>query len=407
MNTTCRNEGVERPKRPVARRAALEGVIRMFGLALLAALLMSFSGCGKQESQPSGQADVIKIGEIVSLTGKEATYGVSSHNATVMAVDELNAAGGLFGRKVQLISEDDQSKAGEAATVAHKLISRDKVIAILGEVVSSRSLEAAPICQQYKIPMVSPASTNPKVTEVGDRIFRVCFTDMFQGAVIADFASRNLKVTKAAVLTDLKSDYSKGLAQCFKERFIKNGGQVIAEPNYSGGDKDFKAQLTAIKAASPDVVVIPGYYTDVGLIALQAEQLGIKVPMIGGDGWESPKLLELGGSALEGHFFSTHYSADKDSPMVRNFVKSYQERFKQVPDALAALGYDSALILFDAIKRAGSPDSAKIRDALAATQGFEAVTGRITMDAQRNPTKPAVILTIKGGQFKYVDSVTP
>ncbi len=407
MNMSCKKGTLECLVRAAVHHAASGCLIRMVAFASLAAMITVLSGCGKPESQPSGQADVIKIGEIVSLTGKEATYGVSSHNATLMAVDELNAAGGLLGRKVQLISDDDQSKAGEAATVAHKLISRDKVIAILGEVVSSRSLEAAPICQQFKIPMVSPASTNPKVTEVGDRIFRVCFTDLFQGAVIADFASKNLKVTKAAVLTDLKSDYSKGLAQCFKERFVKNGGQVIAEPNYSGGDKDFKAQLTAIKAAGPDVVVIPGYYTDVGLIALQAEQLGMKVPMLGGDGWESPKLLELGGAALEGHFFSTHYSPDKDSPMVKNFVKSYQERFKQVPDALAALGYDSALILFDAIKRAGSLESDKIRDALAATQGFEAVTGKISMDAQRNPTKPAVILTIKGGQFKYVDSVTP
>lgn len=364
------------------------------------------TGCQRSTNQ-AGAEDVIKIGEFASLTGKEATFGVSSHQGTVLAVDQVNAAGGLLGKKIQLVYEDDQSKAGEAATVVRKLISRDKVVALLGEVASSRSLEAAPIAQQSRIPMISPASTNPKVTEVGDYIFRVCFTDRFQGAVLANFVLNSLKATQVALLIDLKSDYSKGLASYFKESFIKQGGKVLAEPNYSGGDKDFNAQLTAIKGLNPQAILVPGYYTDVGLIALQARQLGLKVPMVGGDGWESPRLIEIGGEALEGHFFSTHYSPDDQSARVQEFVKQYRERFGQIPDALAALGYDSARLLLDALQRAGSTESVKLREALAQTKDFEAVTGRITIDHERNPTKPAIILTVRQGKFQYVETIQP
>lgn len=374
--------------------------------ALLAALSLFGTGCQRASNQP-GAENVIKVGEFASLTGKEATFGVSSHQGTLLAIDQVNAGGGVIGKQVQLAYEDDQSKAGEAATVVRKLISRDKVVALLGEVASSRSLEAAPIAQQAKIPMISPASTNPKVTEVGDYIFRVCFTDRFQGAVLANFMLNSLKATQVALLIDLKSDYSKGLAAYFKETFLKGGGKILAEPNYSGGDRDFNAQLTAIKGLNPQAILVPGYYTDVGLIALQARQLGLKVPLVGGDGWESPRLLEIGGEAMEGHYFSTHYSPDDKSPRVQEFVKQYRERFGQTPDALAALGYDSARLLLDAIQRAGSTDSAKLRDALAQTKDFEAVTGRITIDQERNPTKPAIILTIRQGQFQYVETIQP
>jgi branched-chain amino acid transport system substrate-binding protein len=351
--------------------------------------------------------DVIKVGEFASLTGKEATFGQMSHNGTQMAIDEINAAGGLLGKKLQLVCEDTQSKAGEPATVVKKLISRDRVIAILGEVASSRSLEAAPICQQSRIPMISPSSTNPKVTETGDYIFRVCFIDPFQGTVMANFATKTLKIKNVALLTDVKSDYSMGLAKFFKEQFAANGGKLVSERDYSGGDKDFKAQLTAIKAAKPEGLFIPGYYTDVGLMLRQAQQLGLNIPIFGGDGWESTKLMEIGGRAAEGTYFSTHFSPEDKTPTVQNFVKNFKAKHKEAPDAMAALGYDSAMILADAIKRAKSFEPSAVREALAATKSFHGVTGTTTLDEKRNATKPAVINTIKNGRVKYMETVNP
>jgi len=369
--------------------------------------LAGITGCNKPSNGGAAAGDVIKVGEFASLTGSEATFGQSSHQGTQMAVDDLNAAGGLLGKKIQLLTEDDQSQAGQPATVVRKLISRDGVVAILGEVASSKSLEAAPICQQNKIPMISPASTNPKVTEAGDYIFRVCFIDPFQGTVMANFARKTLKLKMAAVLTDVKSDYSLGLAKFFKEGFIADGGKIVTEQNYSGGDKDFNAQLTAIKAENPDGIFVPGYYTEVGLIALQARQLGITVPIFGGDGWESSSLVPIGGKALEGCYFSTHYSPEDTSPAVQAFVKRFRAQHQETPDAMAALGYDSAMILADAIKRAGSTDGAKVAAALAATKDFAGITGKITIDTNRNASKPAVILAIKDGQFNYVETIAP
>lgn len=352
--------------------------------------------------------DGIVIGEFASLTGKEATFGTSSHEGTQLAVETINAAGGVLGKPIHLITEDNQSKAGETSNVVNKLISKDGAVAVLGEVASSRSLEAAPICQQNGVPMISPASTNPKVTETGDHIFRVCFIDPFQGTVMANFVTNTLKAKKVAVFTDVKSDYSKGLAKFFKEGILKAGGQIVAELDFNGGDKDFKAQLTAIKSAGPEAVFIPGYYTDVAIIAIQAKQLGISVPLCGGDGWESQTLLDIGKDAVEGHYFSTHYASDAASPAVTAFVEAYKKRYNgKVPDAMAALGYDSAMFLADAIKRAGSTDSKAIRDALAATKEFEAVTGKIAINAQRDAVKSAVILQVKDGKFKYLETVAP
>jgi branched-chain amino acid transport system substrate-binding protein len=374
-------------------------------LAAAAAALL-FAGCN-QSAGPNPAGDTLKIGEFASLTGSEATFGQSSHRGTQLAIDELNAGGGVLGKKIQLLTEDNQSQAGQSATVVRKLISSDHVVAMLGEVASSRSLEAAPICQENKIPMISPSSTNPKVTETGDYIFRVCFIDPFQGTVMANFAHKTLKLENVAVLKDVKSDYSLGLAKFFKEGVLANGGKIIAEENYSGGDKDFNAQLTALKAANPDGIFVPGYYTEVGLIALQAKQLGITVPIFGGDGWESSSLVPIGGAALEGDYFSTHFSPQDTAPAVQSFVKSYQAKFNEMPDAMAALGYDSAMMLADAIKKTGSTDGAKIRDALAVEKDFAGVTGNITMDANRNASKPAVILEIKNGAFQYVETVAP
>jgi branched-chain amino acid transport system substrate-binding protein len=376
-----------------------------FLTAVVVSLLLT--GCNKPPGESAATRDFIKVGEFASMTGSEATFGQSSHNGTALAIDDLNAAGGVLGKKIQLLTEDDQSQAGQPATVVRKLISSDGVVAILGEVASSRSLEAAPICQENKIPMISPASTNPKVTEVGDYIFRVCFIDPFQGTVMANFARKTLKLQNVAVLTDVKSDYSLGLAKFFKEGFVTGGGKIVAEQNYSSGDKDFSAELTAIKAANPDGIFVPGYYTEVGLIALQARQLGLNIPLFGGDGWESSALVPIGGAALEGDYFSTHYSPQDTSPAVQNFVKEFQAKYDETPDAMAALGYDSAMILAAAIKNAGTTDGAKVRDALAAEKDFPGVTGKISIDANRNASKPAVILTINNGQFKYVETIAP
>jgi branched-chain amino acid transport system substrate-binding protein len=378
---------------------------QFFPAAMAAAIFLT--GCNKPSSAPGAGGDTIKVGEFASMTGSEATFGQSSHKGTALAIDDLNAAGGVLGKKLELLMEDDQSQAGQPATVVRKLISRDGVVAILGEVASSRSLEAAPICQENKIPMISPSSTNPKVTAVGDYIFRVCFIDPFQGTVMANFALNTLHLKNVAVLTDVKSDYSLGLAKFFKDGFVAGGGKIIAEQNYSGGDKDFNAELTAIKAANPDGIFVPGYYTEVGLIALQTKQLGINVPLFGGDGWESSALVPIGGAALEGDYYSTHYSPEDTSPAVQDFVKKFKAKYNETPDAMAALGYDSAMVLAAAIKTAGTTDGAKVRDALAATKDFQGVTGKTTIDANRNASKPAVILTIKNGQFKYVETVSP
>jgi branched-chain amino acid transport system substrate-binding protein len=307
---------------------------------------------------------------------------------------------------VKLITEDDQSKAGEPSIVVRKMISRDGIVALLGEVASSRSLEAAPIAQQNKIPMISPASTNPKVTEVGDYIFRVCFIDPFQGTVLAKFAlSKGWK--NVAILTDVKQDYSVGLSQYFKKYFTENGGTVVSEQSYSSGDKDFKAQLTSIAGSNPQAILVAGYYNEAGLIASQARELGLNVPLLGGDGWDSPSLVEVGGAAIEGNFFSNHFSAEDKSPVIQNFIAKFKAKYNEDPDAMAALGYDSAMILADAIKKAGTTNPLPLRDAIAATKNFPAVTGTITLDAQRNASKPAVILTIKDGKFRYVETVTP
>ncbi len=351
--------------------------------------------------------DTIRIGEFASLTGKEASFGQYSHNGTTLAIEEINAHGGVLGKKIELIYEDDQSKSGQAATVVRKLISRDNVVAILGEVASSRSLEAAPICQAEKVPMISPASTNPEVTEKGDYIFRACFTDAFQGKLLAEFATKTLKAKKVAVLKDVKSDYSVGLARNFISSFKTAGGEIISERDFSGGDKDFRAQLTTIRAANPEAVFVPAYYTDVGLIIRQARQLGIKVPMFGGDGWESANLAQIAGSGIEGAYFSTHFSPEAARHEVREFVKNFKAKYGFPPDAMAALGYDSALILADAIKRAGSTDRQKLRDAIATTKDFPAVTGIITLDPSRNASKSAVILQIKDGKFTYLETIHP
>jgi branched-chain amino acid transport system substrate-binding protein len=349
----------------------------------------------------------ILIGEYGPLTGAAATFGISTRNAIDLAVDAVNGGGGVLGKRVRVVVEDDQGRAQEAQRVVAKLISQDNVIAVLGGVASSNSLAAAPVAQQKRIPMISPSSTNAKVTQVGDYIFRVCFIDPFQGFAMAKFAARTLKGKNAAVLRDITSEYSIGLADAFSESFKKMGGSVLLDETYGRGDTDFIAQLTKIKSANPDVIFVPGYYTEAGLIAIQAKRMGLAAPMLGADGWDSPKLVAVGGDSLNGSYYSHHYSVDDPSPENQDLVAKYRERYRQDPDALAALAFDSANLLFDAIRRANSTDPSKIREALAQTKDFQGITGRITLDKDRNAVKPAAVLQVKDGKIVYVETVAP
>ena len=354
------------------------------------------------------QSEAIKIGEYASLTGKEAGFGQTSHHGVVLAVEELNAAGGVLGKKLELVVEDNQTKAGESATAVKKLISRDKVIALIGEVSSSRSLEAGPVAQQAKIPMIAPAATNPEVTKKGDYIFRVCFIDPFQGTVMAKFAQGDLKVKNVAIISSVSNAYSVGPAKFFRETFTAGGGTIPVEQKYSEGDKDFRAQLTAVKAAGVDAVFVPGYYTESALIVRQARDLGITVPFLGGDGWEDEQLLKIAGDALNGCYYSTHFSAENNDPAVATFVEKYKKRWNgEVPGAFSALGYDAIYVLIDAIKRAGTTDGPKLRDALAQTKGVPGASGITTLDADRNASKPATIIGIKGGKLQFHKTVAP
>lgn len=366
----------------------------------LLTLILSATACQKSEN-------VLLIGEYGSLTGGTATFGQSSHKGTQLALDEINAQGGLLGKKVKIITEDDQSRPEEAKTAVLKLIKQNGVISVLGEVASSRSLAAAPECQKAKIPMVSPASTNPKVTEVGDYIFRACFVDTFQGEAMAKFAFNTLHAKKVAVLKDIKNDYSVGLDEFFEKTFKDLGGEIVGVESYSEGDIEFRAQLTSLRSKTPDAVYVPGYYTEVGLIARQARELGITVPLLGGDGWDSAKTLEIGGKAVNDCYFTNHYASDDPSPTVQGFIAKFKKKYGETPDAMAVLGYDSAGILFDAIKRAGSGDPAKIRDALATTKDFPGVSGNITMDENRNAKKRIVVLKIENGAVTFSEAMNP
>lgn len=369
----------------------------------LSIFIFSFIGCGKDKKE-----NVIVIGQFASLTGSEATFGQSQDKGIRMAVEEINKAGGLLGKQIEVVTEDNQGKNNETVSVVNKLINVNKVIAVIGEVASSRSKAAAPICQGSKIPMITPASTNPEVTKLGDYIFRVCFTDSFQAVVNAKFAINSLKVRRVALLIDQKNAYSTGLADAFKTTFSSLGGEIIAEQKYSAGDKDFKAQLTDIKTNNPEAIFIPGYYTDVNLISIQARDVGITVPLFGGDGWESEKLVEgKAKESLEGCYFSTHVSTEDQSPLVQEFLHKFRTKYNEEPDCYAFLGYDAAMILFDAIRRANSTEGPKIRDALAQTKDFKSVTGNITINEQRNAIKPCIIIQIRDGKFKYKETIYP
>ncbi|MBP6217282.1 MAG: ABC transporter substrate-binding protein [Oligoflexales bacterium] len=379
----------------------------LIGMSMLSSCEKKKTGSNSNAASVQNEDSVIRVGEIGSMTGSEATFGVSVHKGVTLAFDEINAAGGVLGKKIELISIDDQGKPEEAATAMNKLITQDKVIAVIGEVASSRSLAMAPIAQNHKIPMISPSSTNPRVTQQGDYIFRVCFIDPFQGAVMAQFALDHLKIKSAAILRDVKNDYSVGLADYFTMTFAKGGGSIVVDQSYSAGDIDFKSQLTAIRSKNPQAIFVPGYYTEVGLIARQARELGMNIPFLGGDGWDSPKLREIGGNSLEGSFFSNHYSSESQEPAVQNFIKKFKSVYNEVPDSLAAMGYESALVLVDAIKRANGTDSQALRNAIADTKDFQGVTDKFSLDKDRNAIKSAVVLKIESGEFKFLTTVSP
>lgn len=362
--------------------------------------LLSLGACTKK-------SDEILVGEYGSMTGNNATFGLSTNKGIRMAIDEINEKGGVKGKKIKLISLDDQGKPEEAAAVVTRLITQEKVIAVIGEVASSLSRAAAPIAQQHKVPMISPSSTNPEVTKVGDYVFRVCFIDPFQGYVMAKFAIENLKIKKAAILRDVKNDYSVGLADVFAAEFKKMGGEIVADQSYQAGDPDFKAQLTQVRSKNPEALFVPGYYTEVGLIARQAQELGIKAPLLGGDGWDSSKLHEIGKKAINGSYYSNHYTTESTDPAVQNFIKKFQAKFNEVPDGLAALGYDAALILAQAMERSKDLNSTNIRDEIAKTKDFPGVTGKISLNEERNAVKSAVVVQVEDEKRKFITTVNP
>ena len=324
-----------------------------------------------------------------------------------MAIDEINAKGGVLGQPIELIVDDNGSKAGETARIARKFLSQDRVVAILGDLTSSATMEAGPLAQEAHVPLLTPSATALTVTKVGDYVFRSCFTDPFTGRIMARFAVEHLHAKRGVVLTDVKQDYSIGVTAELKSYYTKNGGQVLQEFSFSSGDTDFRAQLSSLKSLQPDVIFLPAYYTEAALILREARQLGVKAPFVGGEGWDSPSLLAVAGKSAEGSFYTDHFSPEDPAPLVQAFVQSYRNKYGVVPDALSALWYDGAGLLADAIRRAGSTEPAKIRDALAATKNFAGITGNISVDDQRNASKPGVIVTIENGQLKMVERVEP
>jgi branched-chain amino acid transport system substrate-binding protein len=389
--------------------------LKMLGRSVVAAALVGLGLCAGGAAATANLASAasegpILIGHYGSLTGSEATFGQSTSNGIRLAIKEFNAAGGLNGRKVELKEYDTRGDAGEAKLAVERLVKQDKVSAVIGEVASRLSLAGGPVAQEAGVPMITPSSTNPKVTAIGDYVFRVCFIDPFQGFAGAKFAREDLKAETAAVLVDQAQAYAVGLAQEFAKNFEGKGGKIVTEQTYTSGAQDFTAQLTSIRSSKADVIYIPGYYTDVGNIALQARKLGITAPLLGGDGWDSSELANIAGDAIEGSYYTNHYAPDQPDARIKAFIEAYRTDFGgQTPDGLAALGYDAAKLLFDAMKRGKSIKGPDLRDAIAATKAFPGVTGEITINAQRDATKSAVVVEMAGDPPKptYVTTIKP
>ncbi|HLL04593.1 MAG TPA: ABC transporter substrate-binding protein [Myxococcaceae bacterium] len=386
---------------------------------LLAVLTLGVLACERKEQPaPAAQAAApqapaparsgpILIGSVGSLTGPEASFGAPVRDGIQFAVEQVNAAGGVKGRKVEVRTYDSQGRLEDSVSAAQRLVTRDQVALILGEVSSSASLAIADVAQAARVPMVTPSATHPDVTRKGDYIFRTCFIDPFQGQAMARFARESLKLERVSVLQDGRNAYSLGLSQAFQEGFKRLGGTIVSIEGYSKGDTDFRAPLLAVKKVKPQALYLPGFYGEVGIMARQAREVGLELPLLGGDGWESERLLALAGNALEGSYYSTHYAVDNPSPELQRFVAAYQERYGHAPDVSAALGYDAARVALAAMERAESLTGPAIRDALAKTKDFPSVSGTISLDADRNPVKPAVILKIQDGKRVFAAAVTP
>ena len=382
-----------------------------FGILASCVGLFAISGCTKTSSPTAVTApsdDVILVGEVDSMTGNEATFGIDTYHGISLAIQEANEKGGVKGKKLRLISSDVQGKPDEGARAISKLITQDKVVAVLTGATSSNAFAMAPIAQHHGIPLIASAATNPKLTELGDNIFRVCFIDPFQGQVMAKFTLEQLKFKKVAILRDVRSDYSIGLADVFTQIFKAGGGEVLVDQSYSGGDMDFRSQLTAIRGRKPEALFIPGYYTDVALIARQAKELGMAMPLLGSDGWDSPKLQEIGGGALSGSYFSNFYSADDPSPQVKAFMERFQKAYGVKPDGSAAMGYEAGNFLINALLRAKTTSPEDIRMALATTKDLQTLNGKMSVDAKRNAIKSVTVLKIDpSGSPKFWVTINP
>lgn len=384
-------------------------------MVLALSLLAGCSGGsgGSTTSTESGAGDTIKVGVNYELTGDVATYGVSLNNGVQMALEEINANGGVLGKQLEIITVDNKSSDTEAANASTKLATRDKVVALLGPATSGNTKAATPAAMQSKVPLISGSATADDVTvdaqgKVRDYIFKTCFSDSFQGVMMAEFGLGDLGATKAAILADTSSDYAQGLAKAFKETFEAGGGTIVREEAYQGGDKDFKAVLTNLKGENPEVIFIPGYYEEVGLIVRQARELGIDAPILGGDGYESPKLAEIAGAdALNDVYYSSHYSPNDTAENVVAFNEAYKAKYGKDPDAFNALGYDMGYLLKDALERAGEADSEKLKVALEETDGFEGVTGVMSIDENHNPVKSVTIIQINDGVSTFLKKLDP
>ncbi|MGF7396475.1 ABC transporter substrate-binding protein [Thermoanaerobacterium thermosaccharolyticum] len=384
-----------------------------FTSVIIAVLMVAviFSGCTKSNST-SASSDTIKVGALYELTGGVATFGTSAYNGAKLYIDEVNKSGGVLGKKIVLLKADNKSQTDESINQATKLIQQDKVIAILGPTTSTNAKAASSVAMQNHIPLITGSATavdvtvDPNTKKVKNEIFRACFIDPYQGSVMAQFATKKLNAKTAVVYIDDKSDYSKGLAQSFKEQFEKLGGKVIDQEAYVAGDQDFKAALTKIKGLNPDVIFVPGYYQETGKIAKQARDMGIETPLLGGDGWDSPDLLKIAGaSALNNVYYSNHFISTDPDPTVQDFIKKYKDAYGTEPDAMAALGYDTAGMLVQAIKNANSAEPAKIIEALSKLKDFKGVTGTITINSEHNAVKSAVIIQLKDGKQNFVEKV--
>ncbi|MBE3577000.1 MAG: ABC transporter substrate-binding protein [Limnochordales bacterium] len=360
-------------------------------------------------------AQTIKIGVVGPLSGDSATYGISVKNAVELYFKEVNAKGGIRGVKIDVIALDDKGDASEAVNAVRRLITRDQVAAIIGTTTSGPMRAAAPIANSMKVPMLSPTATQEGLTDIGPYIFRTCFVDDFQGKVMAKFAREELKISRVAILYENTDTYSKGLANSFKEYFTKLGGMIVAEEAYGKGDQDFSAQLTRIRRSGAQAIYTPVYYTAAGLIAKQARQLGVNLPLLGPDGFDSDQLLEIGGDAIVGSYFTNHYSPLTKDPLAVEFQQKYRAAYGKTPDALAALAWDAAAVMADAIERALARHKVSdlqgvregIRQALSGLKDFHGVTGYITFDENRDPIKTALILRVTKNGHEIVTSIKP